>query len=169
MPRTPRDQQSIKTRKFLSLVEIMQMAVHTGEYRDPRNPRQSDPRFREEINDIIEDIFAEELAEIRETAATELEILKREIALMRERTLRDIENRFAEHMRILEIEVRKIFQEVADGGKARKVAATIIEDIRRVPAESIRAHEQELDQGVKESVGRMNRLYQKLTGRLFNP
>lgn len=164
-----KDLPSIKALKFRSLTEIMHVAILTGEYRDPLNPRQPNPAFRKEMYDIIDDIFAEELEDIRLTAAVEREILRRDIELMHQRALRNIEILMAERMAELTIQIHKIFREVAERAEARSLAALAVESARAVPAEAVRQNEKQFESARRESHGRLEHAFQKILGRIFSP
>jgi len=170
-----KSQPTLKQLKFRSLTEIMGMAIHTGEHLlppDPKNPlkpREANPAFRDEVHEIIDDIFADEIAEIHHVAEVEREILRRDIEIARQKLLRDIEQAYAEQMKKIEIEIRKIFQETADRAEARAKAAAEVETLKSVADPVFAKNSAAFEESRRPSHIRMGQMFKNIYDRIFNP
>ena len=105
---------SEKAEKYSILLSVLFNALSTGEYKNPHNPRQMDPFFREELHYILDDIFAEEFEQIHMIADYERALLKSEMEVIKLKAQIEIERIFKEKMAELEKEVRTVLREFSE-------------------------------------------------------
>lgn len=141
---------SDKAIHFRCLSDIMAMAVRTGEYREPG--------FRAEVYDIVDDIFADEIGQIRMVAAYERALLQRDIEIIHLKTLREIDQRVAEMERKVEAEIRRIFAELAQ----RPAFSPRVPDLNAPIYSACR----DLDRRKSESQKRMGEWFTQIIGQL---
>ncbi|GEM_PF-2841671 len=165
----PEDEPSLKTRKLISLAEILHLAVFTGEYRDAADRRRPSAAFQQEVREAIDDIFAEEIGNIRAVAAREREILKRDAEIMYRKAVGDMGRDLAVRLAKLEESIRRIFREASDPETAAKAVEKAVKDMGRHPPPDIKPHEQEFEKSRRAGLIRMELAFQDLLEKFINP
>lgn len=94
-----------KAVRFSSFTEILLMAMRTGEYREPG--------FKQEMNDIVDQVCAEEIEMIRSVAEQERIFLRTEAEILKTEALHALEQQAAAMEILMERKIREIFREAA--------------------------------------------------------
>ena len=158
-----------KVGKFISLMEILGYALETGEYKDPNDPRRSNPEFKRQINEMMDEIFAEEINSIHLVAKYERELLKRDAEIIKLRILLDLERKFDKRLKKMDEDLKNIFKDEADieaPDKAEEYSRKAIEELRNAAREISEEYKKEFDEGRKE---RQQRISQQLRNILSSP